>query len=56
MVDVHTSKQRSYNMSKIKAAETKAELKLKKFFKILGFSYQPKIFMENRILFTEKKK
>ena len=42
MTDVHTKKQRSYNMSKIKAAETKAELKLKKFFKVLGFSYQPK--------------
>ena len=42
MTDVHTPKQRSYNMSRIKASETKLELKLKKFFKILGFVYQPK--------------
>lgn len=42
MVDVHTKKQRSYNMSKIKSAETKAELKLKKFFRTIGFTYQPK--------------
>lgn len=42
MVDVHTRKQRSYNMSKIKASETKAELKLKPFLKSIGFIYQPK--------------
>jgi len=42
MVDVHTSKQRSYNMSRIKASETKLELKFKKLFKVLGFIYQPK--------------
>ncbi|MBA7601626.1 Very short patch repair protein [subsurface metagenome] len=42
MVDVHTKEQRSYNMSRIKSAETKAELKIKPFLKILGFIYQPK--------------
>ncbi len=42
MTDVHTKKQRSYNMSRIKASETKAELKLKPFMKLLGFAYQPK--------------
>jgi len=42
MVDVHTKEQRSYNMSRIKASETKLELKFKKLFKVLGFIYQPK--------------
>ena len=42
MTDVHTKKQRSYNMSKIRASETKLELRLKKFLKNLGFIYQPK--------------
>jgi len=42
MTDVHTKKQRSYNMSRVRASETKAELKLKPFFKTLGFIYQPK--------------
>lgn len=42
MTDVHTKKQRSYNMSRIKASETKAELKIKSFLKKLGFIYQPK--------------
>lgn len=42
MTDVHTKEQRSYNMSRIKSAETKAELKLKNFFRALGFAYQPK--------------
>lgn len=42
MADVHTKEQRSYNMSRIRSVETKAELKLKKFFRALGFVYQPK--------------
>ena len=42
MADVHTKEQRSYNMSMIKASRTKPELKIKKFMKILGFTYQPK--------------
>jgi DNA mismatch endonuclease (patch repair protein) len=42
MTDVHTKKQRSYNMSRVRASETKAELKLTSFFKALGFVYQPK--------------
>ena len=42
MTDVHTKEQRSYNMSMVKASKTKPELKLRKFLKILGFTYQPK--------------
>lgn len=42
MADVHTKAQRSYNMSKIKSSQTKAETGLKKFFRTLGFVYQPK--------------
>ena len=44
MTDVLTKKQRSYNMSMIKSSKTKPELKIKKLLKILGFSYQPKIY------------
>lgn len=42
MADVHTKKQRSYNMSMIKSSKTQPELKIKKLMKSLGFSYQPK--------------
>lgn len=42
MTDVHTKKQRSYNMSRIKNKDTKPELKLKNLFNELGFVYQPK--------------
>lgn len=42
MADVHTKKQRSYNMSRVKSSETKIELKLKPFMKKIGFTYQPK--------------
>ncbi len=44
MSDVHTKKQRSYNMSKIKGKNTGPELRLKKILKILGFSYQTKMY------------
>lgn len=42
MTDVHTSKQRSYNMSQVKYKDTKPELKLKDFFGKKGFIYQSK--------------
>jgi len=42
MTDVHTKKQRSYNMSQIKSSNTKPELKFKKTLRLLGFIYQPK--------------
>jgi len=41
MTDVHTKKQRSYNMSQIKRRDTKPELALKNFFENKGFIYQP---------------
>jgi len=44
MTDVLTKKQRSYCMSRIRASKTKPELKLRKIMKIMGFSYQPKIY------------
>jgi len=47
MADVHTKRQRSYNMSKIGGFGTKPELKLKKFMKLLGFSYHPKSIIGN---------
>ncbi len=42
MADVHNKKTRSYNMSRIRGSETKAELKLRPFLNALGFTYQPK--------------
>ena len=42
MTDIFTKKQRSYNMSRIRASETNIELKFKPFLKSLGFIYQPK--------------
>ncbi len=56
MADVHTKEQRSYNMSKIRASETKAELKLKPFFKVLGFIYQPKNIPERPDFANKKEK
>jgi len=44
MVDVHTKKQRSYNMSQIRSYNTGPELRLKKILCMNGFSYQPKIY------------
>jgi len=40
MVDVHTKKQRSFNMSKIRGKETKPEIKIKKYLENRGFIYQ----------------
>lgn len=56
MVDVHTKKQRSYNMSKIKASQTKPELKLKRFLKLLEFTYQPKNIYGNPDFVNKKQK
>ncbi len=44
MADVHTKKQRSYNMSMIRGKKTKPELLFKKALYGSGFSYQPKLF------------
>ena len=42
-MDVHTKKQRSYNMSRIKARDTKPELIIKKGLRGHGFTYHPDI-------------
>src|SRR3989344_2057243 len=42
MADVFSKKKRSEVMSKIHSSKTKPELKIKKFMKMLGFSYQLK--------------
>jgi len=42
MTDVHTKEQRSYNMSRIRASETKPEIKIRNMMKSLGFKYQSK--------------
>jgi DNA mismatch endonuclease (patch repair protein) len=44
MTDVLTKRQRSYNMSMIRASRTAPELKLKPLFVALGFRYQPKLY------------
>lgn len=56
MVDVLTKKQRSYNMSRIRASETKIELKLKPLLKSLGFVYHPKNIIGNPDFINKKKK
>lgn len=43
MADSLTKEQRSYCMSRIKSRGTYPEIKLKKFLRGSGFSYQPKI-------------
>src|SRR5215203_2517036 len=40
MADVHTVKQRSYNMSQIKAKNTKPEMLVRKFLHANGFRYR----------------
>jgi DNA mismatch endonuclease, patch repair protein len=40
MADVHTKKQRSYNMSQIRSANTKPELLVRKFLHAQGFRYK----------------
>ena len=40
MADVHSKKQRSYNMSKIKSKNTKPEIKVRKFLHGEGFRYR----------------
>ncbi|MEJ0104371.1 MAG: DNA mismatch endonuclease Vsr [Bacteroidota bacterium] len=40
MADVHTAKQRSYNMSQIKAKNTKPEILVRKFLHARGFRYK----------------
>ncbi len=44
MADVHTPKQRSYNMSRIRCKDTKSELKVKDCFENKGFVYQPDLY------------
>ena len=39
MADVHTKEQRSFNMSKIRGANTKPEVKLRKALFVKGFRY-----------------
>ncbi len=41
-MDVLTTAQRSYNMSRIRASNTKPELQIKADLKKRGFTYQPK--------------
>lgn len=40
MADVHTKKQRSYNMSHIRAKDTKPEMLVRKFLHANGFRYK----------------
>ncbi|MFN8307858.1 MAG: DNA mismatch endonuclease Vsr [Ferruginibacter sp.] len=40
MADVHTKKQRSYNMSRIRAKDTKPEMLVRKFLHANGFRYK----------------
>jgi DNA mismatch endonuclease (patch repair protein) len=40
MTDVHTSEQRSYNMSRIRGADTKPELRVRRFLHGRGFRYR----------------
>jgi DNA mismatch endonuclease (patch repair protein) len=40
MADVHTKQQRSYNMSRIKAKDTKPELMVRRFLHAHGFRYR----------------
>jgi len=40
MADVHDSKTRSYNMSQIKAKNTKPEMLVRKFLHAQGFRYK----------------
>mgnify|MGYP001243727932 CR=1 FL=1 len=40
MADVHSKKQRSYNMSKIKSKNTKPEIKVRKFLHGEGFRFR----------------
>ena len=43
-------------MSRVRASETKAELKIKPFLKILGFIYQPKNVYGKPNLYIRKKR
>jgi DNA mismatch endonuclease (patch repair protein) len=40
MADVHTKKQRSFNMSRIKGKDTKPEMLVRKFLHANGFRYK----------------
>jgi len=40
MADVHTKKQRSYNMSQIRAKDTKPEMLVRRFLHAKGFRYK----------------
>jgi DNA mismatch endonuclease, patch repair protein len=40
MADVHTSEQRSYNMSRIKGKDTKPELLVRRFLHAQGYRYK----------------
>jgi DNA mismatch endonuclease (patch repair protein) len=40
MADVHTTEQRSYNMSRIKGKNTKPEMLLRKYLHAQGFRYK----------------
>ncbi|MGB5006446.1 MAG: very short patch repair endonuclease, partial [Ferruginibacter sp.] len=40
MADVHTKKQRSYNMSRIKGKDTKPEILVRNFLHANGFRYK----------------
>lgn len=56
MADVHTPKQRRYNMSQVRGRDTKPELKLKDPLKRKGFVYQPKEFGKPDFIHYGKKK
>ena len=55
MTDVHTKKQRSYNMSCIRSRETKPEIILKKFLDDKGFAYQPDLYGKPDFVNFDKK-
>lgn len=57
MVDVHTRKQRSYNMSRIKGRDTKPELILRKELWRLGYRYRIKNSLKGKpdLVFHSKK-
>ena len=52
MADVHSSKTRSYNMSRIKGKDTKPEEIVRKYLFSKGFRYRKMLllFLESRIL------
>ena len=56
MVDVHTRKQRSYNMSQIRCKNTKPEINLRKFLwnkKLRGYRLNTKLYGKPDIVYSK---